>query len=166
MDAPLYVAVIGAGICDEPLAKQAEAVGRALAAAGATVVCGGLGGVMEAACRGARSVGGTTVGLLPGGDRSTGNRYLSISLPTGMGEGRNLLVVRAADALVAVGGELGTLSEIAFALKLGKPVVGLDTWELANHGAPVSLILRAANPEQAAALALERAASAALSATR
>jgi uncharacterized protein (TIGR00725 family) len=94
------------------------------------VVCGGLGGVMEAACRGAREAGGLTVGILPGLDRSAANPYVEVALPTGLGEGRNLLVVRAADALIAVGGGYGTLSEIALALKAGKPVVGLGSWEI------------------------------------
>lgn len=153
--APLpHIAVVGAGACDEALALQAEQVGRRLAEGGAIVVCGGLGGVMEAACRGAKEAGGITVGLLPGGDRQGANPYLDLALPTAMGEGRNVLVVRAADALVAVGGEFGTLSEIALGLKLGKPVVGLGTWELARAGAPVDAIHRAKDADEAAALAL------------
>jgi uncharacterized protein (TIGR00725 family) len=94
------------------------------------VVCGGLGGVMEAACRGARSEGGAAVGILPGLDRGAANRHVSIAIATGLGEARNALVVRAADALIAVGGAYGTLSEIALALKTGKPVIGLGTWEI------------------------------------
>jgi uncharacterized protein (TIGR00725 family) len=92
------------------------------------VVCGGLGGAMEAACRGASEAGGTTVGILPGSDRAAANRYVDVAIPTGLGEARNVLVVRAADALVAVGGGYGTLSEIALALKAGKRVVGLGSW--------------------------------------
>ena len=118
----IYVAVVGPG--------EAEEVGRLLAERGAVVVCGGLGGVMEAACRGARAAGGTTVGLLPGVDRSEANRHVDIAVPTGLGEGRNALVVRAADAVIAIGGGYGTLSEIALALRAGKPVIGLDTWEI------------------------------------
>jgi uncharacterized protein (TIGR00725 family) len=94
------------------------------------VVCGGLGGVMEAACRGAKEAGGTTVGLLPGDDRGAANSFVDVAIPTGLGEGRNLLVVRSADALMAVGGGHGTLSEIALALKAGKRVVGLGTWDV------------------------------------
>jgi hypothetical protein len=105
-------------------------VGRALAEAGAVLVCGGLGGVMEAACRGAQEAGGTTVGILPGHDRADANPYVDVAVATGLGEARNALVVRAADALIAVGGEYGTLSEIALALKAGKPVVGIDSWDL------------------------------------
>jgi len=105
-------------------------VGRLLAERGAVLVCGGLGGTMEAACRGAKQAGGTTVGLLPGGSRSEANRFVDVAIPTGLGEARNALVVRAADAVVAVGGGYGTLSEIALALRAGKRVVGLGTWEI------------------------------------
>jgi hypothetical protein len=105
-------------------------VGRLLAEAGAVVVCGGLGGVMEAACRGAAGAGGLTVGILPGDDRAQANAWVRVVIPTGLGELRNGLVVRAAESLIALGGEYGTLSEVALALKLGRPVVGLHTWEL------------------------------------
>jgi uncharacterized protein (TIGR00725 family) len=108
----------------------AEAVGRGLAARGAVVVCGGLGGAMEAACRGAKEAGGMTVGLLPGLDRRDANPYVDVAVTTGLGEARNALVVRAADALIAVGGGYGTLSEIGLALRTGKRVVGLGTWEI------------------------------------
>ena len=129
--APAYVAVVGAG--DDAAAEllaTAEAVGTELARRGAVVVTGGLGGVMEAACRGARAAGGTTLGILPGADRTAANAFVDIAVATGMGELRNGLVVRCADAVVAVGGEYGTLSEIALALKAGKVVVGLLTWEI------------------------------------
>jgi uncharacterized protein (TIGR00725 family) len=109
---------------------MAESVGRGLAARGAVVVCGGLGGAMQAACRGAKEAGGSTVGLLPGLDRRDANRYVDVAVPTGLGEARNALVVRAADALIAIGGGYGTLSEIALALRTGKRVVGLGTWEI------------------------------------
>jgi uncharacterized protein (TIGR00725 family) len=105
-------------------------VGRELGTRGAVLVCGGLGGVMEAACRGAKEAGGTTVGILPGTDRSAANAYVDIAIPTGLGEARNALVARAADALLAVGGGYGTLSEIALALKAGKRVVGIGSWEI------------------------------------
>jgi len=111
------------------------------------LVCGGLGGVMEAACRGARDAGGRTVGILPGADRSAANRFVDVAIPTGLGEARNALVVRSADALVAVGGGYGTLSEIALALKAGKPVVGLDSWDIDG-------IEAAATPEEAVGAAL------------
>lgn len=126
----LYVAVVGSSAADEDECRTAEDVGRALARAHAVLVCGGLGGVMEAACRGTKAEGGTTVGILPGVDRRAANPWVDIAVPTGMGEARNALVVRAADALIAVGGEYGTLSEIALALKAGKPVVGIGTWDI------------------------------------
>jgi uncharacterized protein (TIGR00725 family) len=105
-------------------------VGRALAEEGAVVVCGGLGGVMEAACRGAREAGGLTVGLLPGLDRRQANPHVQVAIATGLGEARNALIARAADALVAVAGGYGTLSEIALALKGGTPVVGIGSWDI------------------------------------
>jgi uncharacterized protein (TIGR00725 family) len=127
-----YVAVVGPGDASSQEIALAEEVGAGLAAAGAVVVTGGLGGVMEAACRGARSRGGRTLGILPGEDREDANGWVEIAVATGLGELRNGIVVRAADALIAVGGGHGTLSEIALALKLGRPVVGLGTWEV--HG--------------------------------
>ena len=120
-------------------------------------MCGGLGGVMEAAARGAAEAGGTSIGILPGPDRSGQARDLTWSIPTGMGEARNALVVRASDALIAVGGEFGTLSEIALAVKLGVPVVGLRTWELAKAGAPVEAFEAAEDPAEAVHLALRGA---------
>jgi uncharacterized protein (TIGR00725 family) len=105
-------------------------VGRALGERGVALVCGGLGGVMEAACRGAKGAGGATIGILPGSDRAAANGFVDVAIPTGLGEARNALVVRAADAVIAVGGGYGTLSEIALALKAGKRVVGLETWDI------------------------------------
>jgi len=152
------VAVVGPG--DGATAEElgaAEEVGRLLAENGAVVVCGGLGGVMEAACRGARSAGGLTLGILPGRDRRDANAFVEVAVPTGLGEARNALVVRAADAVVAVGGAYGTLSEIALALKGGTPVVGLETWELARGGQPDGGIKRAESAAEAARIALELA---------
>jgi hypothetical protein len=143
--------VVGAGRASEAETRTAEAVGRALAEAGAVLVCGGLGGVMEASCRGAKSAGGTTVGILPGSSRADANEYVDVALATGMGEARNALVVRAVDALIAIGGEYGTLSEVALAIKTGKPVVGIDTWDL-------EAIQRAATPGEAVRRALDSAA--------
>jgi uncharacterized protein (TIGR00725 family) len=125
-----YVAVVGPGTATPGEIEAAEQIGAGLAAAGAVVVTGGLGGVMEAACRGARSKRGLTLGLLPGDDRTSANGWVEVAVATGLGELRNGLIVRASDALVAVGGGAGTLSEIALALKLGKPVVGLGTWDV------------------------------------
>ena len=126
----MYVAVVGPGEASEAELEAAEQVGRGLAEYGAVVVCGGLGGVMEAACRGAREAGGLTVGILPGRDRQAANQWVQVALPTGLGELRNGLVVRAAEVVVAVGGAYGTLSEVALALKTGVPVIGLSTWEI------------------------------------
>jgi uncharacterized protein (TIGR00725 family) len=156
----VHVAVVGAGTADESTSRTAEEIGRLLARLGAMVVCGGLGGVMEAACRGAKSAGGTTIGLLPGLDRGAANPWVDVAIPTGLGEARNALVVRAADVLIAIGGEFGTLSEIALALKTGKPVVGLDTWELSRRGQPATEIVRAKDPAEAVERALELARSA------
>jgi uncharacterized protein (TIGR00725 family) len=126
------IAVVGGSDASASVMAVAEAVGAALASAGAVVICGGLGGVMEAACRGAKSEGGLTVGLLPGRDRSAANQWVDIVLATGLGEARNALVVSSASAVIAVGGEYGTLSEIALALRLGRPVIGLGTWSLSR----------------------------------
>lgn len=158
MSAPPAIALIGPGECDDAVARAAEAVGRHVALAGALLVCGGLGGAMAAGCRGAREAGGTTLGLLPGDSRLEANPWVSVAVPTGLGELRNALVVRAADALVAVGGGYGTLSEIALGLKLGRPVVGLGTWALARPGgAPEAGVHEAPDPARAVALALDLA---------
>ena len=124
------VAVIGGRSTEKALLREAETVGKLLAQRNAVVVCGGLGGVMEAVSRGARSEGGLTVGVLPQNDTREANQFIDIPVVTGMGIGRNVIIVRTADALIAVGGEYGTLSEIAFALQLGKPVVGIQTWDI------------------------------------
>jgi hypothetical protein len=151
----MIIGVIGAGRCSAQEARLAEAVGRALAQRGAILVCGGLGGVMEAACRGAKSAGGTTIGILPGVSRSEANPYVDIPIVTGLDQARNVVVVRTAQALIAVGGGYGTLSEIAYALKLRIPVVGLHSWQWAREG---PAIVSAATPEEAveAAFALAR----------
>lgn len=153
----LYIAVVGGSEAPDEVSAQAEVVGRELGLAGAVLVCGGLGGVMEAACRGAKAAGGMTVGILPTDDRATANPYVDVAVATGMGEARNALVVRTADALIAVAGEFGTLSEIALGLRAGKPVIGLGTWELAHRGRQVEAIIRASDPVDAAQRALEAA---------
>jgi uncharacterized protein (TIGR00725 family) len=132
-----YVAVIGASAPRPEDVEQAQAAGHRLAELGAIVVTGGRGGVMEAACRGAKEAGGLTVGILPGLDRSDANEFLDVSLPTGLGEMRDGLVARAAQAVVAVGGAWGTLAEIAFARAAGTPVFGVGTWELGEDGVVV-----------------------------
>ena len=153
----MYVAVIGSATCDEKVAAQAREVGREIARLGAVLVCGGRGGVMEAACQGAKDGRGTTVGILPGTDRRKANPYVDIPVVTGLGEARNTIVVRTADAVIAVSGGYGTLSEIGFALKMGRPVVGLDTWELGQVGQSVGEVVRAATPAQAVEVALSLA---------
>jgi uncharacterized protein (TIGR00725 family) len=124
------IGVIGAGEANDELRRLAFDVGAEIARCGAILVCGGLGGVMEASAQGALEQGGRTVGILPGPDRDAANPFIEVAVPTDLGHARNVVVVRSSDALIAVGGSYGTLSEIAFALKMGKPVVGLRTWEI------------------------------------
>jgi uncharacterized protein (TIGR00725 family) len=124
------IAVIGAGTADVATVKEAEEIGRLIAKRDAILICGGLGGVMEAAAKGARSEGGITVGVMPQNEKRSANPFITIPVATGFGEGRNVIIARTADALIAIGGEYGTLSEIAFGLKMGKPVIGLRTWEV------------------------------------
>ncbi|MET8247610.1 TIGR00725 family protein [Streptomyces sp. NPDC005202] len=124
------IAVAGPGQASAEEAEPARRVGELLAGRGAVVVCGGLGGVMEACAEGVRAAGGTVVGLLPGQDRSAGNRHLSVAVATGLGELRNGVLVNTCDALIAVGGGWGTLSEIALALRAGKTVALLGSWAL------------------------------------
>jgi uncharacterized protein (TIGR00725 family) len=145
-----YIAVVGASQATQQDMVDAEAVGRLLGAARAVVVCGGRGGVMAAASRGAASAGGVVVGMLPGDDRSDANEWVSVAIPTGLGELRNGLIVRSVDAMVAVGGSYGTLSEVALGLQAGLKVFGLHTWEIAG-------IEAAATPEEAVQLALSAA---------
>jgi uncharacterized protein (TIGR00725 family) len=153
------IAVIGAGRDAGPRdLAAAEEAGAAIAAAGATLVCGGLGGVMEAACRGARSRGGLTLGLLPGDDPEDANGWVVLAIPTGLGEARNALIVRTADAVVAIGGGWGTLSEIALALRRDVPVLGVGTWELARDGQPVGGVRAVDDAQTAVAEALRLAA--------
>jgi len=155
--AGLHLGVIGEGQCSRRVALLAEGVGRAIAEAGAVLLCGGLGGVMEAASRGAAQAGGVVVGLLPGFDARDANRWVSIPIVTGMDQARNVILVRFCDAVIAVGGHYGTLSEIALALKLGRPVVGVDTWRLRQpEGRRVPLLL-ARTAEDAVAQALRAA---------
>jgi uncharacterized protein (TIGR00725 family) len=146
-----YIGVLGPGEATSEQIEAAEAVGQALAQAGAVVVCGGLGGVMAAACRGARREGGATVALLPGSDRSAANEWVQIAVATGLGELRNGLIVRSVDAVIAIGGAYGTLSEVALALKTGVPAVGVGTWEIEG-------VERADSPEHAVRRALALAA--------
>jgi uncharacterized protein (TIGR00725 family) len=143
------VAVIGGGQCSKEEAKLAEEVGRELARRGVTLICGGLGGVMEAACRGASSEGGTTIGILPGDNRQSANPYVQIPIVTGMGYARNVAVVKSAQAIIAIAGSYGTLSEIGHALQNGIPVIGLSTWALSRNGQPDSKIIPAKTSAEA-----------------
>jgi uncharacterized protein (TIGR00725 family) len=151
------IGVIGEGDCAPDLYDIAEEVGRLIAERGAALVCGGLWGAMEAACRGATAVGGTTIGILPGANRADANPYVTLPIPTGMGEARNVLVVRAADGLIAVGGKFGTLSEIALALKLGKPLVGIRSWGLLREGQQVEPFPQCETAKQAVDLVFQLA---------
>jgi uncharacterized protein (TIGR00725 family) len=153
-----YVAVVGSGSCrrQDRCASLSHEVGTCLAARGAVVVCGGLSGVMEHVCRGARAQGGTTVGVLPGTDRLSANPYVDIAIATGLGEARNAVLVSACDAVIAVGGEFGTLSEIALGLKQNKPVVGLETWGLWRSGALSSAIVVSSSAAHAVECVLSR----------
>ncbi len=133
-----YVSVVGSGEASGELYEKAREVGRRVAQRGGTVVCGGRSGVMEAAARGAAEAGGTAIGILPDEDRRRANEHLSFSIATGTGHARNLAVVCTGDVVVAVGGEYGTLSEIGLALKVGRPVVALESWDLGGHVTVVS----------------------------
>ena len=152
-----FIAVIGGS---EPSAEEthlAEAVGRELAKQGAILVCGGLGGVMEAACRGASSEGGITIGILPGDSRQAANPYVQIPIATGIGYARNAAVVKSAQAVIAVGGSYGTLSEISHALQSGIPVIGLNTWSLSRNAQQDKSIILAQNAVEAVNTALNLA---------
>jgi uncharacterized protein (TIGR00725 family) len=150
----MFVAVCGGAQCSRDEAKLAEAVGVELAKRGVTLICGGLGGVMEAACKGARSAKGKTVGIVPGYAREEANPYVDIPIVTGMGEARNVVVVNSAQAVIAIGGKYGTLAEIAYALRSNIPVVGLNTWALSKKGRPVKSIIAAQTPKEAVEKAL------------
>jgi uncharacterized protein (TIGR00725 family) len=143
------IAVIGAGQPAPGEARLAEEIGRELARRGHILVCGGMGGTMEAACRGAQALGGLTIGILPGEKRDGANAFVDIPIVTGIGHARNLAVVRSAHAVIAIGGNYGTLSEISFALQAGIPVVGLNTWAIMRHNQPDAGIIPADNAVEA-----------------
>lgn len=145
----MLIGVSGGNEATADVLETAYAVGLTIATRGHVLVCGGRGGVMREACRGAKAAGGLTIGILPGDDRSDANEYLDVPVVTGLGSGRNIIVARTANALIALGGAYGTLSEIAFGLMLGKPVVGLETWELRDASGQEPPIVRATSAEQA-----------------
>jgi len=149
------VGVIGSSKAEGEFLILAEEVGAEIAKRGAAVVCGGLTGVMEAVCKGARREGGLTIGIIPSDNRNDANPYVQIPIVTGMGTGRNVMLVKTADVVIAVGGEFGTLSEIAHALKLGKTVIGLRSWKLDKaHTKPIPDLIEVDSPKKAVDLAL------------
>lgn len=150
-----FIAVIGGGQCTPEEAGLAEVVGREIARRGAILVCGGLGGVMEAACKGADAEGGTTIGILPGEIRQSANQYVQIPIATGLGYARNIAVVKSAQAVIAIGGSYGTLTEIGHARQSGIPVIGLGTWSLSRNGQPDNAIITVRDPAEAVDKALE-----------
>ncbi len=126
----MTIAVIGGHSCSPGIAKIAQEMGKEIARMGATLICGGLGGVMQAACKGAKSSGGKTIGILPGHDKKEANPYVDIPIVTGLGYMRNNLVVKNSDIVIAIDGKEGTLSEIAFTLQMKKPILGINTWDI------------------------------------
>lgn len=154
MQRPGHVGVIGASSCDHSIYQLARNMGFEIGKMGWVLICGGLGGVMEGASKGCSEAGGMTVGLLPGLKKESANRFIKVPIPTGEDEGRNLIVVRASDVLVAIGGGYGTLSEIALALKTNKSVIGIETWKdikgvhyVSNHHEAIRRILALSNKE-------------------
>lgn len=145
------IAVVGAGKCSKKLRDMASQVGKYIAEHGGVLVCGGMGGIMEGAAKGAKEAGGVTIGILPTDNKEDANEYIDYVIPTGFGEARNIMVVRTADAVVAFPGKYGTLSEMAFALHAKKPVVSINAWRLSDE------IEQADDPIEAAKLALELA---------
>lgn len=137
------IAVIGAGECTSEIYEQAYQLGQMLGDNGFTVVCGGLSGVMEAVSKGVKSTNGTTIGILPGNETSEANKYIDFGIATGMGIGRNIILIKSASVVIAVNGKYGTLSELAFALQLNKPVIGLNTWDVSGN------IIKAGSAEEA-----------------
>jgi uncharacterized protein (TIGR00725 family) len=142
------IGVIGGSAVDQTAFETAYQVGKLIAEAGAILVCGGLTGVMEAACKGAKEAGGTTIGILPGLKINDANQYVDIPVATGLGHGRNLVIINTAQAMIAISGRYGTLSEIGFALQSGKPVYGLGTWDIDG-------VVACASPEEAVNKALD-----------
>jgi uncharacterized protein (TIGR00725 family) len=157
MGREIFIGVIGGARCSLKEADLAEETGRELARRGAVLICGGLGGVMEAACRGAKQAGGRTIGILPGDDPASTNPYVDTPIVTGMGEARNVIIIKSVQAVIAIAGEFGTLSEIGHALQRGIPVIGLNTWSLSREGKAVDSIILAENAVDAVEKALAEA---------
>lgn len=150
----MIIAVIGASIATPRISQLAEDVGSRLATEGVAIVCGGLGGVMEAVCRGAKLKGGTTIGILPGNDPSVANNWVDMPICTGMGYARNLIVVRSGRSVISIGGAYGTLSEIGHALSDGIPVIALETWGLTRDGLEDKAMTVSVDPADAVRQAL------------
>jgi hypothetical protein len=150
----MIIGVIGANKCSTDIARIAEEVGAELARRSCILICGGRGGVMEAACKGAREAGGFTVGILPGADRSEANKYVSLPIVTNMGSARNAIIVLSSQGIIAVDGSYGTLSEIALALKAGIPIVGIRTWSLTINETREESIIRATKAAEAVEILL------------
>lgn len=160
MQSRLTLGVVGGGSCSEPESKMAFETGRQIARSGGVLICGGGGGAMEAACAGAKTAGGTTIGIIPGTapDASHPNPHVDFALYSGMGQARNQIIILSSDAVIAVGGEWGTLSEIAMAMKYGVPVVLLASWSLEGpDGEGLDDLERAASPKEAVAKAVRLA---------
>jgi uncharacterized protein (TIGR00725 family) len=152
---PVFIGVIGGSEVSPEVAQLAEEVGREIARREAVLVCGGLGGVMEAACKGASAAGGLTIGILPGESRRAANPYVQIPIVTGIGYARNVAVVKSSQAVIAIDGSYGTLTEIGHALQSGIPVIGLETWEISIDGQADKSIIVAKNPKEAVDKAME-----------
>jgi len=146
-----YIGIIGSGSSAQAESRFAYEIGSGIGRSGSILICGGLGGVMNSAAKGAKDAGGTTIGILPGSDRHDANPYIDYPIASGFGEARNLIIIRSSDAVIALPGEWGTLSEYAFALKLDKPIVATDEWNL-KGSAPIRT-----QPEEAVQLALQMA---------
>jgi len=153
----IYIAVIGGAFCPKEVENEAYEVGYKIAKQGAWLVCGGLTGVMNAAAKGVKDAGGFSIGILPTDDRTGASPYLDVSIPTGIGFARNLIVILSADAVIAINGESGTLSEIGYALRYNKPVIGLHTWNLVSYSGKSPDIIAACNPKQAVDYAIKAA---------
>ena len=150
----IFIGVIGGNDVSPKITAIAEEVGKEIASSGAVLVCGGMGGVMEAACKGASKAGGLTIGILPGDSRAQANRYVKIPIVTGIGYARNVTVVKSSQAIIAIDGSYGTLTEIGYALQSGIPVIGLDTWEISCKQGMENDIVRAGSAKDAVELAL------------
>jgi uncharacterized protein (TIGR00725 family) len=154
-DRPVFIGVIGGGEVSPQFARLAEEVGREIARRGAVLVCGGLGGVMEAACKGASEAGGLTIGILPGDNRQMANPFVKIPIVTGIGYARNVAVVKTSQAVIAIDGSYGTLTEIAYALQSGIPVIGLGTWSISIDRQTDANIITAQSPREAVDKAMQ-----------